>query len=335
MSIKILTPGLFSTIQDLGRIGYQDQGFSSAGVLDNYAYRMGQILIGNRGPAIECTIIGPTVEFLEDNTFVLTGAKFKATLNDTFIDGSTVIAVKKGDVLKVGQVNEGARGYLLFGKPLDISKVADSFSTHTRSQIGGFKGRALKSGDLIGCLYNTSYKERLGISLPFNLAKNNNKPIQIIEGPQIDHFSKEAQQKLVSKNFEISEKSDRMGYHLQGENIPPIGSADIISEPVALGSIQVPNDGNPIILLNDKQTVGGYTKIATVCASDLHRLAQMQPNEIIRFEWTTVETAVTKLEQQEKDFNDKIENLLNQPIFDVAQMRNTSARINKLLKGEL
>src|SRR5699024_1242623 len=162
-------------------------------------------------------------------------------------------AVKKGDVLKVGQVNEGARGYLLFGKPLDISKVADSFSTHTRSQIGGFKGRALKSGDLIGCLYNTSYKERLGISLPFNLeinnnshnvvfkvrdlksgyligclynttykerlgislpfnlAKNNNKPIQIIEGPQIDHFSKEAQQKLVSKNFEISEKSDRMG----------------------------------------------------------------------------------------------------------------------------
>lgn len=335
MSIKIINPGLFSTIQDLGRIGYQDQGFSTAGVLDRYAYRTGQALIGNEGPAIECTIIGPTIEFLEDNAFVLIGAEFKATVNEVIIDESTVIAVKKGDVLKVGQVTKGARGYLLFGKPLTIHKIANSYSTHTRSQIGGFKGRALKSGDVIECENDHSYARNLGFSASKDVGEVEEKPIQIIKGPQIDNFSEEAQQKLVANEFKISEKSDRMGYRLQGEAISPITSADIISEPVALGSIQVPNDGNPIILLNDKQTVGGYTKIATVCASDLHKLAQMQPNDTIRFEWTTIDEAVKKLEQQEEAFKNTINNINEQPIFDITQLRNTSTRINRLLKGEL
>ncbi|WP_145353157.1 biotin-dependent carboxyltransferase family protein [Staphylococcus cohnii] len=335
MSIKIINPGLFSTIQDLGRIGYQDQGFSTAGVLDQYAYRTGLALIGNEGPAIECTIIGPTIEFLEDNTFVLIGAEFNATINDISIDEATVIAVKKGDVLKVGQVINGARGYLLFGKPLKIQKVAKSYATHTRSQIGGFKGRPLKSGDVIECENNHSYTRHLGLSLLIDVTEVKENTIQIIEGPQIENFSQEAQQKLVANEFKISEKSDRMGYRLQGETISPTTSADIISEPVALGSIQVPNDGNPIILLNDKQTVGGYTKIATVCASDLHKLAQMQPNDTIRFEWTTIDEAVKKLEQQEEAFKNTIKSIYEQPIFDVTQLRNTSIRINHLLKGEL
>ncbi|MEY8599722.1 biotin-dependent carboxyltransferase family protein [Staphylococcus shinii] len=332
MSIKILTPGLFSTVQDLGRVGYQDQGFSTAGALDTYALRIGYTLIGNEGPAIEFTIIGPTIQFLNDNTFVLTGGHFEATLNDQAISHQTVIFVEKGDELKIGSVVDGARGYILFGNPLEIPKVANSYSTHTRSKIGGYHGRALKSSDVITCQQNKMYTERIGLSCPVDTL--NQELIHIIEGPQIERFSDEAKQKLVNENFEISEKSDRMGFRLQGENIAPIESADIISEPLALGSIQVPNDGNPIILLNDKQTVGGYTKIATVCAADLPILAQKKPNETIKFEWITVEAATEKLKQKEQEFNKKQKQVLKSPIFDISQLRMTSKRINKLLKGE-
>lgn len=332
MTIKILNPGLFSTVQDLGRVGYQDQGFSTAGALDTYALRIGYTLIGNDGPAIEFTIIGPTIQFLKDNTFVLTGGLFEATLNDQAISHQTVIFVKKGDELKIGTVVDGARGYILFGKPLEISKVANSYSTHTRSKIGGYHGRALKSSDVITCRQNNMYTERIGLSCPVEAL--NQELIQIIEGPQIDSFSDEGKQKLVSGDFEISEKSDRMGFRLQGEKIAPMESADIISEPVALGSIQVPNDGNPIILLNDKQTVGGYTKIATVCAADLSILAQKKTNEKIKFEWITVATATEKLKRKEQELNEKQNQILKAPIFDLSQLRKTSNRINKLLKGE-
>ncbi|MEB8147118.1 biotin-dependent carboxyltransferase family protein [Staphylococcus xylosus] len=332
MSIKILNPGLFSTVQDLGRIGYQDQGFSTAGALDTYALRIGYTLIGNNGPAIEFTIVGPTIQFLTDNTFVLTGGHFEASLNNQVISSQTVIFVKKGDELKIGSVVDGARGYILFGKPLNIQKVANSYSTHTRSKIGGYKGRALKSNDVITCQQNNMYAERIGLSCPVEAI--NQQVIHIIEGPQIESFSNEAKQKLVNEGFKISEKSDRMGFRLQGEKIAPIESADIISEPVALGSIQVPNDGNPIILLNDKQTVGGYTKIATVCAADLSLIAQKQPNETVKFEWITVEAATEKLHQKERELNEKQNQVLKAPIFDTSQMRKTSTRINKLLKGE-
>ena len=332
MSIKILNPGLFSTVQDLGRVGYQDQGFSTAGALDTYALRMGYTLIGNNGPAIEFTIVGPTIQFLTDNTFVLTGGHFEATLNNQVISSQTVIFVKKGDELKIGSIVDGARGYILFGKPLNIQKVANSYSTHTRSKIGGYKGRALKSNDVITCQQNNIYAERIGLSCPVEAI--NQQIIHIIEGPQIESFSNEAKQKLVNEAFKISEKSDRMGFRLQGEKIAPIESADIISEPVALGSIQVPNDGNPIILLNDKQTVGGYTKIATVCAADLSLIAQKQPNETVKFEWITVEAATEKLHQKERELNEKQNQVLKAPIFDTSQMRKTSTRINKLLKGE-
>ena len=332
MSIKILNPGLFSTVQDLGRVGYQDQGFSTAGALDTYALRMGYTLIGNNGPAIEFTIVGPTIQFLTDNTFVLTGGHFEATLNNQVISSQTVIFVKKGDELKIGSIVDGARGYILFGKPLNIQKVANSYSTHTRSKIGGYKGRALKSNDVITCQQNNIYAERIGLSCPVEAL--NQQVIHIIEGPQIESFSNEAKQKLVNEAFKISEKSDRMGFRLQGEKIAPIESADIISEPVALGSIQVPNDGNPIILLNDKQTVGGYTKIATVCAADLSLIAQKQPNETVKFEWITVEAATEKLHQKERELNEKQNQVLKAPIFDTSQMRKTSTRINKLLKGE-
>lgn len=334
MAIKIKQPGLFTTVQDEGRIGYQNLGFSIAGALDQYALKIGQQLIGNKGPALECTIMGPTIEFKANNTFVITGAPFNAQLNETSVPHQTVVQANKGDILKLNNVVEGARCYILFGKPLDIPQVANSYSTHTRSQIGGFKGRALKSGDYINCIENDFGHNTLGHKYNGQLVLDEEVTIHIVEGPQIDAFSATAQNELTTNTFTISDSSDRMGYRLKGPTISPEHSADIISEPVALGSIQVPNDGNPIILLNDKQTVGGYTKIANVCQADLNVLAQLKPGNKIQFKWITIEEATDKLIAQQEEFAKTLIAITETPQFEINEMRNTSSKIAKLLKGE-
>lgn len=334
MAIKIKQPGLFTTVQDEGRIGFQNLGFSIAGALDQYAFKIGQQLIGNNGPALECTIMGPTIEFKDNNTFVITGAPFNAQLNESSVPHQTVVKANKGDILKLNNVIEGARCYILFGKPLDIPKVANSYATHTRSQIGGFNGRTLKSGDYINCIENEYPNHTLGHSFNGQLNLDEQVTIHIVKGPQIDAFSASAQSELTANTFTISDSSDRMGYRLKGPTISPEKSADIISEPVALGSIQVPNDGNPIILLNDKQTVGGYTKIANVCQADLNTLAQLKPGNKLQFKWITIDEATDKLIEQQEAFAKTLTSINETPQFEMSEMRNTASKIAKLLKGE-
>ena len=302
MSIKILKPGLFTTVQDIGRKGYMNVGFSEAGALDQHHYQIASHLIGNNGPALEFTIIGPTIQFLQENSFTIAGGRFNATLNGDAIESQIIYGVKPGDILEIGNAITGARGYITFGQPLDIPLIADSYSTHTRSKMGGYKGRSLKKDDVIQTIEHPSYKKNIGRASQINLANKDN-VIHIIEGPQIASFSEEAKSKLTENEYVISEMSDRMGFRLKGENIAPEESADIISEPVALGSIQVPNDGNPIILLNDKQTVGGYTKIATVTQLGLNLLVQFQPGESIRFKWISVEEAINETNQFNKQLS--------------------------------
>lgn len=333
MTIKIVKPGIFSTIQDEGRIGYQHVGFSSAGAMDVYSYKLAKALIGNDGPAIEYTIAGPKIKFLAQNTFVLTGAKVNAQLNGKAIETQTVYYVKQNDVLDIGNATEGTRGYITFGQPLDIPKVAESYATHTRSGMGGFHGRALQKNDVISTLKQDAVKSRVGFSAQANLLPSDN-TIRIIKGPQYDAFSAEAIERLTQSAYTISDQSDRMGYRLKGGNIAPETSADIISEPVALGSIQVPNDGNPIILLNDKQTVGGYTKIATVTALDISKLAQMKPGDEITFKWVTVDEAIAALDQYDDEFNKMINQLDQAPIFNLQTLRTTAKNLATVLKGE-
>ncbi|ASE36221.1 5-oxoprolinase subunit C family protein [Staphylococcus pettenkoferi] len=334
MSILINNPGLFTTVQDQGRYGFQDQGFSTAGALDLISYQLGQKLIGNDGPAIEFTVIGPTIRFTTPNTFVVTGGEFGSELNGEPIEMQSVYKAEKGDELKLGAAKQGARGYIFFGCPLDIPVVANSQSTHTRSHIGGFEGRTLKAQDRIQTIPNDEAKYRVGLSTDVQLVNTDETTIHIVKGPQFDRFSSDAVNAMSSSEYQISEQSDRMGYRLRGSEIPPEESADIISEPVALGSVQVPNDGNPIILLNDKQTVGGYTKIATVTQADLSILAQKQPGETIRFEWVTVEEAIESLQQLDEALQEALQEIERTPVYQIQQLRSTSKRLNALLKGE-
>ncbi|BCU52470.1 biotin-dependent carboxyltransferase family protein [Staphylococcus auricularis] len=334
MSIKIVKPGLFSTIQDLGRFGYQDQGFSTAGALDPLHFQLGQALIHNEGPAIECAMIGPTIEFLEPNTFVITGAHFKATLNDQPVANQSVIMADKGDVLALNQAVEGVRAYIHFGNPIDVPCVAGSYSTHTRSGIGGFHGRVLKANDIIQMSDHEGYHKYAGLGSDVSLLPEDTSRFHIIEGPQFDAFSDEAKATIVNNDFTVSDQADRMGYRLQGVNLAPKNSSDIISEPVALGSIQVPNDGNPIVLLNDKQTVGGYTKIATVCKADLPFLAQKKPGDTINFEWISTEEATKRYNEKIQAFKQQLDQIDSAPLFTLSQLRTTSQRLQKLLRGE-
>ena len=174
----------------------------------------------------------------------------------------------------------------------------------------------------------------MGLSTDVQLVNTDETTIHIVKGPQFDRFSSDAVNAMSSSEYQISEQSDRMGYRLRGSEIPPEESADIISEPVALGSVQVPNDGNPIILLNDKQTVGGYTKIATVTQADLSILAQKQPGETIRFEWVTVEEAIDSLQQLDEALQEALQEIERTPVYQIQQLRSTSKRLNALLKGE-
>ena len=335
MTIKVLKPGMFSTIQDVGRFGHQHDGFATAGVMDIYSYRLGQTLIGNNGPAIEFTQVGPTLQFNQANTFVIAGPRTEAKLNGHIIPHQTVIQVRRGDQLEVGQVLTGMRGYILFGYPMSIDDVADSVSTHTRTEIGGLTGHVLQKGDILPIDYYHEQTGRPGQTsryrYDFGLEEV---PIHILEGPQIDAFSQHAIDAIVSENFEISSASDRMGYRLNGPSIAPNIAEDMISEPVALGSIQVPNDGQPIILLHDRQTVGGYVKIATVSRRDVARLAQMKPGTRIRFTFESVSDATYALRKVEYEFERVMEQIRQTPRFHMSYVRNAKNNLMEVIQEE-
>lgn len=331
-----MKPGLFTTIQDLGRMGRQYEGYSPAGVMDRPSYEILNTLLNTEGqPAIEFTMIGPQIQFLQQNLFAITGACFSATLNGQDIPHQTVIRAEKNDVLEIGPAHCGMRGYLGFAEPLDIPLFEGSYATHTRTAIGGFKGRALKANDIITTRPTYIDNQLIGRSSDFlSFTPSRDLPIRIMDGPQLESFSRRTIHEIEQMEFIISESSDRMGYRLKGPSIQPATDADIISEPVALGSIQVPKDGNPIILLNDRQTVGGYTKIATVIASDIVEIVQRQPGEQIKFEWVTFNEASEILSRKNRQLEDAKAQICQYPQRLLSNIRPTQQKIKTVLKGE-
>ncbi|MBI5975865.1 biotin-dependent carboxyltransferase family protein [Staphylococcus canis] len=337
MTIKIIKPGLFTTIQDEGRYGHQSEGFSPAGVMDRPSYEILNTLLNTKSqPALEITMIGPKIKFLSHNLFAIAGAPFSATLNGENIPHQTVIKAEKGDVLDLGTATKGMRAYVGFAEPLDIPAIEGSYSTHTRTRVGGYKGRVLKEKDIIHTKASHIDYSLIGRTSDFmSFTSSSDLPIAIMDGPQLESFSRRTIKEIEHIEFKVSESSDRMGYRLKGESIKPIESADIISEPVALGSIQVPNDGNPIILLNDRQTVGGYTKIATVIDSDIVDIAQRRPGETVKFEWVTFNEANEILSRKARKLEDAKYQITNKPKRILNDLRPTQRKIKSVLKGDI
>ena len=287
--ISVETPGMLTTVQDCGRWGAQGQGMPVAGAMDGQAFRMGNIIVGNReeDAAFEVTLIGPKFLVAEgEGIAAVTGAELGFQVNGKAVPNWTAVKVMKGDVLSFSGPRSGCRAYLCLSGGIDVPPVLGSRSTYTRAKVGGLEGRPLKKGDRLSCGEPAPLWRRCtGFTCPEGLRPSyeSEAPLRVIPGPQDDLFTPKGRETFYSSVYTISNSADRMGYRLDGPVIEHEGAADIISDAIPLGAVQVPGHGQPIVMLADRQTTGGYTKIGVVCSVDMAALSQRLPGEKVRF----------------------------------------------------
>lgn len=312
-SIDVINGGILTTIQDSGRYGYQELGIPTSGVMDDYNYRLANILVGNKldEAVLEMTYFGPTLKFNEDLTLAITGSDMNPKINGQPAPMFETINVKAGDTLQFGKVNEGVRGYLAFGGSIDVPVVNGSKSTHIKTKMGGIDGRALKPKDTLNIVGS---KDKTMRRIPENyLPKFNHcNLLRVVLGPQDDYFTEKGIHDLFrSGGYQVTKDFDRMGIRLKGTSIEHKETADIISDGTTFGSIQVPANGQPIILVADRQTTGGYTKIGNVITPDLHKLAQMSFLDKILFQKVTIDEA----QKATLDYRNKFETIKKESVI--------------------
>lgn len=293
MTLRVLKPGLACTFQDLGRSGFQHLGVPANGVMDENAHRLANLLVGNGAEqaTLEITLQGPELVFQAGTVIALAGADLAATLDGQPLEPLRAVRVRSGAVLAFGKRVRGARAYLAVRDGYRLPTTLGSTSTYGRGAYGGFAGRALRSGDVIGIASGFANPPRVLLPRESALLGYEDGPIRVVAGRQWALFEPAAQARFLSSAYCIENDSERMGYRLKGEAIELIEPANLLSEAVVFGTVQVPPDGQPIVLMADRQTTGGYPKIASVISVDLPRLAQKLPGEEIRFEQVSLDRA--------------------------------------------
>jgi antagonist of KipI len=311
--IEVQDGGLLTTVQDLGRYRYQRYGVPVAGASDQFALRVANVLVGNQeGDAgLEITLVGPSLRFLADTVIAITGADLDPRLDDEPVAMWRAIAVRQGGTLSFSRVRDGVRACLAIAGGIDVPQILGSRSTYTRSGLGGLEGRALKPGDRLLAFGEEPVTQVEGRELPREQVPTYEQShmLRVMLGPQEDAFSQEGIQTFLSATYTVTHQSDRVGYRYQGPQIQHKGGADIVSDGNPFGAVQVTGDGMPIILLADRGTTGGYTKIATVISVDLAYVVQAMSGDTMSFRSVTVEEAHQALRQQE----DVIQQLKNAP----------------------
>lgn len=301
--IEVQEGGLLTTVQDQGRYGYQRYGVAVAGALDQFAFRVANVLVNNHenDAALEITLLGPSLRFLTDSIIAITGADLEARLNDEPLAMWQTAAVLQGSTLSFGKTRGGMRAYLAIAGGIDVSVVLGSRSTHTSSALGGLHGRNLRRGDRLSVSGIRPLPPRALINLSSEQIPRykHHHLLRVVLGPQMDAFTCKGIQTFLASTYTVSHQSDRVGYRYDGPRIQHKGVADIVSDGVPFGAIQVTGDGLPIILLADRGTTGGYTKIATVISVDLARVAQAMPGDTTCFQSVTVKEAQQALRKQE------------------------------------
>lgn len=314
MTIKVLQPGLQTTIQDLGRFGSQKFGVIVGGAMDAVSLRIANLLVGNEEAegALEITLFGTKLAFQKDQLISITGGNLQPT-----IDGQTApmwrpVSVRKGSTLQFKAASTGCRAYLAFAGGLDVPTIINSKSTYLKAGIGGFEGRSLQKGDLLTCGTPTAIgkslieqlqtKESLPWFVNHNFLSSINKEqaVRILQGSEFERFDEASRNAFLNESYTISTESDRMGYRLEGKSLFLAEEFELLSEAVTFGTIQVPANGQPIILMADRQTTGGYPKIGQVISADLPRLAQLQPMAQIQVEFVSMKEAESALIRQEQ-----------------------------------
>ena len=294
MKIKILAPGLLTSVQDEGRFGRQRFGMSPAGAMDAHSMTLANILVGNprNTGVLECTMMGPTIQFDAQTVVAVTGADMAPQLNGVPIPMGQAILVPDGGTLKLSSAKNGCRTYIAFAGGLDIPEIDGSQSTLLHSGVGGYQGRKLAAGDVIPLrAHGTPVKNMPIRQLPQAQVFEKEPVVRVILGPQEDRFTKAGLETFLSQPFTISPKSDRMASRLEGPKVEHTGDASIISDGIPLGAVQVPGSGEPIIMMSEHQGSGGYTKIANVISVDIPLAAQCGPGSKIRFQAVSVEEA--------------------------------------------
>ncbi len=303
-SLKVNNPGLLTTIQDFGRIGYGKYGIPRAGAMDELSLQLANILVGNDRyeAALEITLIGPEIEFYDNLIIAITGGNITPKINGKVIDMYSTIYVNRGDVLSFGNRVDGCRAYLALSGGFKVEEVMGSKSSYLRGSIGGYKGRRIMAGDSLAASGDKGYKY-IGVRrIPKDfIPKLSNKyTARVIMGPEDDRFTDDGIKTFLNSQYILSNQYDRMGYRLNGAKIQHINGADILSGGITFGAIQVPGHGEPIIMMADRQTTGGYTKIANVISVDLPYLAQLKAGDKVNFKVVTVDKAQRLIRQREE-----------------------------------
>jgi len=295
-SLEVLEPGLLTTVQDCGRWGYQQYGMVVSGPMDPFALQAANVLVGNdRDEAgLEITMGRASFGFHRDCLIAIAGADLGATVDGEPVPMWCGFTVKKGQILRFQGPVCGVRAYLAVAGGIDVPVVMGSKSTYLRGRIGGLGGRALQKGDAlaVGTAAGNLPKEgRRCLSRRHLPRYVRNPTVRVVLGPDHEAFTQEGVRILLHHRFTVTTQADRMGYRLQGPRITHRRGADILSDATVMGTVQVPADGQPIILMADRQTTGGYARIATVISADLPLVAQTLPGGAISFHAVSVEEA--------------------------------------------
>lgn len=322
MSIEVIQPGFSTTVQDMGRYGYQKHGIIVGGAMDTVALRMANLLVGNQETeaVLEMTMKGPTLLFHDDLLIAISGGDLSVAIDGNPVSANRPVWVRKGSVLRFGHAQKGCRAYLAIAGGADVPMVLGSRSTNLRAAFGGLEGRPLQKGDrlptkragpysshLIQLLASRAGNESFRqanwfIAEPHAIPFQHEPVVRVVRGEQFANFTPKSRHRFFDLPYKVTPQSDRMGYRFSGEKLELASPADIISAAVSAGTIQVPPNGQPIILMADRQTTGGYPVIGCVITADLPILAQCKPGEKLRFREASLQEAHQALFMQEKAF---------------------------------
>jgi antagonist of KipI len=307
-TLEIMTPGPLTTVQDLGRPGFARYGVPPSGALDSFSLRIANLLVGNpeKEAALEVTLMGLKVRALADLAIALTGGNLQPHLNGNPLDMWRSHVLKEGDILSFKGPGRGCRAYLALGGGLSVEPIMGSKSTNLSSRFGGFKGRPLQKGDILSSdspYFHLEQGERM-LSPDWIPHYATDWLVRVIPGPQQDDFTEAVSGSFLGSVFAVTPQSDRTGIRLAGPAVQRKEGApeSIISEAVVPGTIQIPGDGQPIIILVETVT-GGYRKIATVITADLPLLGQVKPGDRVRFHGVSLDEACVAL----REFEERIE----------------------------
>ena len=320
MSLQIISAGLLTTIQDTGRNGHQKEGIIVSGAMDALALRIGNLLVGNpeNAAALEITLLGPQIYFAAEHIICLTGADLSPEINNNRVKMWRPIRIPKGSLLQFGKPALGCRTYLSISGSFAINPVLGSYATYLRAGLGGLNGIPLQAGDIIPCpgtnatannlvrAFNPEDNPNSFISASWTITsqlypKYELKPIiRVMKGPEYNWFKESSQANFWHYAYRVSPQSDRMGYRLDGTLLFLKEKSELLSGAVTFGTVQVPAQGNPIILMADHQTTGGYPGIAQVITADFSTLAQVAPGQNIFFKEASLSEAQELLFRQEQ-----------------------------------